>query len=68
MLCNVQLCRFYRLRYVGVCVYDGDVTSHICIRMRTVNIRDATLCGNWNQSSSKDWEDDLNEDRRSVVC
>ena len=49
-------------------MYDGDVTSHICIRMRTVNIRDATLCGNWNQSSSKDWEDDLNEDRRSVVC
>ena len=36
-----------------VCAYGGDVTYHICIRMSTVNIREATLCGNWNQGNSK---------------
>jgi len=26
------------------------------------------MCGNWNQGNKEDEEDDLNEDRRSVVC
>ena len=26
------------------------------------------MCGNWNQGNGEDEEDNLNEDRRNVVC
>ena len=45
-------------------MYGGELTSHL---HRYEYSRKAMPCGNWNQGNSENDEDDLKEDRRSVV-